>query len=479
MSSKHRYDITTSQDSAVTIVSTDEKPFIWESVSVHFDVWVFLRQCLVHSFIPLTIPFSPNPYVQFFAFRSDYTWRQILFILFFVLVFNSLTQVSIVMYILISIYEPDNSTRYLGSLIFPLLYSSLWRLSIAVRHASFSKNEYKKLMSARDYKTINTYLNQTITNRNYIDSQESDVTEFEIIAGGLRNGFNVYHFNFTIPNADDSCQNFNDWKSFLTKYSFCTDDADLLIEQTDGTFVFSIAVLCKCINNYSQIAAASELSLLNRVLVCIFIFLLVASPFYDIATTRHQDIGNSQLTLAFIVLSSFEMSFFFATVVGRFLFGAIVDMRRQAIVAECFASLIRTNDHVDKMLVDWSPPWSRSTNRHSRHEHLATNHSKMAVNIFQHNVSRKEETVTNKSNTNSNDDNVNCKFKNYLANIYRPSTVFESTLQREYYAFGTAGDDEKDAITIPRISLLFPENLFQWAQARLAMQSLKLRFRKR
>lgn len=457
--------------------------FIWESVSVHFDVWVFLRQCLVHSLVPFTIIFSPNPYAQYFAFRLDYEFSEICFVIYTVIVMNTITTATILIYILMGIYAPKDCERYLGSFIYPVLYSSLWRLSIAIRHASFSKSEYKKLMSITDFKMIVKLVNQSLVNRNYVNSTENDVSEFEIIAGGLRNGFNVYDFHFTIQNPKDSLQafeSFNDWKTFLCKYSTNKNDSDLMILQEDGSYIFSIAVLCKCINNYSQQAALLELSLLCRVLVSVFIFLLVLSPFYDIVITKRYE-HLSSLTIVFLILSTRQVYFYFQTVVGRFLFGAILDMRRQAIIAECFSGMIRTNDHVDKILINWMPPWIRKNARHARHEKLAKNHSKVAVEIFQCNVSgSSDKTMGDIECQNIKlGSNLKFKYKDLKSKMHGPSTEFENVAEREYFAFNTSNDEEIDAIIIPRISLLFPENLFQWAQARLAMQTMKLRFRKR
>lgn len=126
-------------------VNIDENFFL-ESIDKTFNIIVFMEEMLIHILVPFSIVFSRNLVAHGFsnislAILSNY-------------VIPCFLVVMTVAYLLMFEFAKDDYDYWSGMYVYPLLFNCIYRATIAVKYASFSKSEYKKFFSCKDSKVI-------------------------------------------------------------------------------------------------------------------------------------------------------------------------------------------------------------------------------------------------------------------------------------------------------------------------------------
>ena len=287
----------------------------------------------------------------------------------------TLMTIIVILYVIMGVFFVEDYYHFSHFLWYPLLFSILWRLAIAVKYASFSKEEYDKVLSVKSADEINRISKQIHVGYNYVDIEDPDVIDFEIVAAGFRIGCEVGNcfLRFECPNNSlDAKKRLEEWKLFLalnsTTYSADTPVNEQLVtddlqKQSDGSYSLSIAILCKRINRYSQRQALIEMKSFGYLFSRPLAVILALIPFGDFITNNYKP--QSYLTIVFLVMATIEMYFSVCLVVGRFLLGAIIHQRRQTIIADVLNMLIRTSDYANETIYHYS---SNSNNMSTRKE---------------------------------------------------------------------------------------------------------------
>ena len=125
-------------------------PFIYQSISHHFNIRLFFRQLGLHLLLPFSLWLSPNPRAQ----NLDGT--NLLSII-FSYILPGTVYLMIVSYILM-----PARTQLAGSQWYPLLFYFLHRCTIAVKYASLSREEYISYMSNTDPEVKRQYDQQLL-----------------------------------------------------------------------------------------------------------------------------------------------------------------------------------------------------------------------------------------------------------------------------------------------------------------------------
>ena len=108
--------------------------FVFDSVYVHFDLSVFIHQFVLHMFLPFTIWMSPSPKSQLMWWDKDISYGD-MFGTIFLLVLNTTAFVSIICYEFLPV---EDRIHYFGAVAYPILFSSMWRLSVATKYGNLT-----------------------------------------------------------------------------------------------------------------------------------------------------------------------------------------------------------------------------------------------------------------------------------------------------------------------------------------------------
>ena len=178
----------------------DAEFFAWESVYVHFDMSVFCYQLFLHLFLPFTIWMSPSPKSQMMWLDRNAPFGQVVVPVIIIMLLSSMTIVSVIMYE----FLPDaDRSHWLGAVAYPVLFSVMWKLSVATKYAMFSPSEYKKVLTFKSWEAVRAYFRQTLIGSNFIDRQDDHVNRFEISASAFRGGVkNIHLIKFKLENPN-------------------------------------------------------------------------------------------------------------------------------------------------------------------------------------------------------------------------------------------------------------------------------------
>ena len=270
------------QTTAFTDSVDDHEELIWDSIFIHFDVSVFIHQLVLHLFLPLTVWMSPCAKCQLFAWDKNCTFASKVGMV-LVHFANVTSFVSFIFYMTMDVRDRDH---FFGSLASPLVFMLLWKLSVAVKYASFSPTEYKRYMTFKSWDRVGAFLAQTLINQNLIATQNDHVNRFEIAAGAHRSGLkNVHLLHFKLENPDNSehaRRRLLEWDAFLRKSTPVLLDRNApatasdkhgagagagservhdgldglhfdLHRQADGSYTLLLFDLCRHIQQWSQV----------------------------------------------------------------------------------------------------------------------------------------------------------------------------------------------------------------------------------
>lgn len=329
-----------------------KQPFLWESILIHFHWDAFLQQFLIHNLCPFSLFLCQNLVAQNFSLKNIGHIINILR--------TSLFLVMLLVYVMMLIFLPEEFRFLQYYMLFPFLFRLMWSVSVSVKYASFSKNEYKRYFDAPDEYTSIAYLDQSLAVRNFANFENNQLVDFEIIAGGLRSGCDISPLYFLIENpeiSDKHNDNFLDWVSFLgvkcggnflnnnSVENGCGD----LVKQHDGGYLLSVVTLCKRINAYSLKLAGAQIGLMSSRFGKAYVLLMIAlqlTPLFQSSILKHVSV----LGIVFLLLGCYHLFFYATVVVSYFLTGMLIHLRRQVIMAEIFNKMIYSNDFENKLL---------------------------------------------------------------------------------------------------------------------------------
>ena len=133
-----------------------------------------------------------------------------------IMLLSSMTFVSVIMYE----FLPDaDRSHWLGAVAYPVLFSIMWKLSVATKYAMFSPSEYKKVLTFTNWEAVRAYFRQTLIGSNFIDRQDDHVNRFEISASAFRGGIkNIHLIKFKLENPNKNPiarKRLQEWSKFL------------------------------------------------------------------------------------------------------------------------------------------------------------------------------------------------------------------------------------------------------------------------
>ena len=114
------------------VLYDEAENFVFDSVYVHFDLSVFVHQFILHMFLPFSIPLSPSPRAQSMWVDRDMSWGDMLGNI-FLMVLNTTAFVSIISY---EFMPMEDRVHYFGAVAYPILFSTMWRLSVAIKYGN-------------------------------------------------------------------------------------------------------------------------------------------------------------------------------------------------------------------------------------------------------------------------------------------------------------------------------------------------------
>ena len=362
--------------------------FIWDSIYVHFDIYVFIYQFILHLFLPLSIWMSPEPRAQMLWFDRKASPNE-KFTIFTLGCFNTMTLVSLVIYE----FLPDSDYHhFFGAIAYPLIFNVMWKLSVAIKYAMYSPTEYQRILTFKSWESTQNYLDQTLINRNLLSEQNDHVNRFEIAAGGHRCGVNnihTVHFQIQNPAASaEATRQLADWHDFLTattpvltktsskhqvnntgldtsKHGTDGDDGlhfDLH-KQPNGSYKISLFDLCRHLQQYSQQEAIHEIGKIVEIPANCAIILVALIPYFSLIDGSYKVPLNSTLTIVFLAFTTFDCISFLFIIVSRFMNGAIIDYRRQFIMQRAFNDFIRLSDYDGLMNLSINHPFKTSNKK--------------------------------------------------------------------------------------------------------------------
>ena len=106
--------------------------FVFDSVYVHFDLSVFVHQFILHMLLPFSVWMSPSPKAQLMWFDRDMSWGEVLGNV-FLLMLNTTAFVSVITYEFMPV---EDRIHYFGAVAYPILFSTMWRLSVATKYGN-------------------------------------------------------------------------------------------------------------------------------------------------------------------------------------------------------------------------------------------------------------------------------------------------------------------------------------------------------
>ena len=145
----------------------DADELVWDSIFVHFDVSIFIHQLVLHLFLPLTVWMSPSAKCQVLMWDKNATWT----ITFQIIAIFAINMTSFVSFIFYMTMDAQDRDHFFGSLAYPLVFMLLWKISVAVKYASFSPTEYKRVMTFKSWDRVGAFFAQTLINQNLIATQ--------------------------------------------------------------------------------------------------------------------------------------------------------------------------------------------------------------------------------------------------------------------------------------------------------------------
>lgn len=475
----------------------------WDSIRVHFDIWTFLYQLLIHSLLPLTAVLSPNPNAQLLNPFQKGTRNARGFFVFFL---STSTTFCLVLFVLMHIYEPDRFFEFSGCFLFSTMYAFLWRVSVAVKWASYSKTERARAMGATTVEESGKIASQVNITTNYVTYENETTIDFEIIASGLRTGVDVDKYNFTVQNPNKSATaatRFREWKAFLKTHSYeysynvydgekidpskvVDDDMKLL---DDGDYSISLHTICKRVNRYSQATAIPHFASMVPFFGWPIVILMILIPFIPMMSEEGLRIipSESPLTTAFLVFSTFDIVFFMPLILFMFLTGAIMDLYRMSLNIDCFNDFIRHTETRTTPLVTFS--LFKESSNHSLEEKNAAMFGRKVIKKLTALSQLKQKQNQSISNKNGSIPKLtaqaSARFNNteltYRANKAQREIEKTSQYRRIQGQSSTISptDGETETLGHPHLSFLYEDNLYTWVKGTMVMQSFKLRFRRR
>ena len=181
------------------------EPIIFENVTNTFSFYIFIKQLIIHLFMPLFNWSTSHANQEFGIVRN----RNNVFS-----IFNYVLQFLFYLMCISAYLGMGQSLSENGALWVPFLFFVLQRNQIAVKYACLSDVEYKKFMNA-DYDTAVIYNKQMMLVSGWL-YRPDNVIDFEISSAALRSGVDLSSLYLTIPNpneSDDKMSQYRNWKT--------------------------------------------------------------------------------------------------------------------------------------------------------------------------------------------------------------------------------------------------------------------------
>lgn len=179
---------------------------IFDSLQTLFSIEIFLKQILIHLFVPL-FNWTTSAHAQCLSVLTVSGFLNLL--------------VQLLVYLMIASYYCSKSSQTHfssnGAIWVPLITFLIHRIAIGLKYGCLSTSEYKKLMETTDKGLVAKFAQQLNMKSGWLARNE-DILEFEIVSSAMKIGINPHKLFFTIPSptlSADCVDQFYNWKSFL------------------------------------------------------------------------------------------------------------------------------------------------------------------------------------------------------------------------------------------------------------------------
>jgi hypothetical protein len=186
---------------------------IFDSITPNFSAPIFWAQLFSHIFVFLAPILLDNPRAQRFYGWSGNKWNAFL-------AFFSNSGLPLLVYLCVFSFlacNNNNSQVLSGALYVPIIYFIQHKLIVAVKYASLTKTEYRRIMNCKDDKLIDVYQNQLQLISGWL-YRDDLIIDFEINAACVRIGTKINNVYFVIPdpkNSESNSSQFRHWIALL------------------------------------------------------------------------------------------------------------------------------------------------------------------------------------------------------------------------------------------------------------------------
>ena len=124
-------------------IATGKKKVLYDSLTIHFSVWVFIEQFLNHMLFPLFLPWMVYRHGWLSLAAQQFICPTFCSKNTFGIVWNWLTPG--IFYTMVVLHFGQCSDLQM-SLLFPVLLYSMHRAMVALKYATLSPSEYRRLL---------------------------------------------------------------------------------------------------------------------------------------------------------------------------------------------------------------------------------------------------------------------------------------------------------------------------------------------
>jgi hypothetical protein len=427
--------------SRIENIKCESPKFIFDSIKVHFGKSRFIKNVLIHLFLPFSIPFADSIFNQCLIIPK-------------VAKYHFFYPLCVLVMIIVNIYDTikfGNNYPLRLCAIFPFMFFYAHRLMIGLKYATMSTIEYKRFISNEDPTLRFVYMQQSQIITGWLERNEN-VLEYEIVSAALRNGIPL-DTTYIHLQEDKNYKRFSIallcWKSLLKNGNHVSIDEDVTGVVKDGTgngYKINLFYVVKSIVNAAD-KCDYKINLLHKI-GTVFNIMCMIVPYicfftYISANDENKNVADSGPTVLFLVTSTIIGAFFFNVNI-RFSIAALVDVQRQLKFFQILHQMIRLND-------------------------LSINSK---VLNFQHDRVKEKELCDYKVKRNLVFDQIErCKTVNKNENISRSSVDINDDNDHIM--------KELDYIVLPKINFMDGRNVIAWAQINSIFLSFGDRWRNR
>ena len=292
----------------------------------NFDSLVLLKEFIINVSYPWCLPLINNRDLRF-TFTHNFIWGWV-----YTVVAPLLAWIMVILKIL---YGYDG-------FVLPILLYCLHRFLIALKYATFTRAEYRRLLHTKNNELINLLQSQAQMLSSWVAVRD-DVLDFDIEQTCKALGFNPDESYFTLSTMKEK-REFSKW------YKECGVKPSNAIERKlnveKGTYYFrtsvrSVAIAMIRSTKNAEYSRGTNESF-NRIVNCAVI---LASYLHidDRCSTRNSDTTAVAFFIIYMICQTLLL-FLFWPVAGNFLYGAFFDFRRRLDLAVRVRHLIRLTD---------------------------------------------------------------------------------------------------------------------------------------